>query len=106
MCLKVRDDFLSECLYAAAFSMLLLEDRAGLPPLGKDFPWWHYLHLSMEQIQKEPAVLMHYIVLRFKGINHRGGYSSPRNTPKGMVRSKASAAGIFQLLLYGPTQSD
>ncbi|EXK95650.1 hypothetical protein FOQG_04200 [Fusarium oxysporum f. sp. raphani 54005] len=47
MCLKVRDGFLSECLYAAASSMLLVEDRAGLPPVGKEIPWWDYLHRWM-----------------------------------------------------------
>ncbi|KAJ9419673.1 hypothetical protein FOXG_07039 [Fusarium oxysporum f. sp. lycopersici 4287] len=106
MCLKVRDDFLSGCLYAAAFSMLLVEDRAGLPPLRKDFPWWHYLHLSMEEIQKEPAALMHDIVLGFKGVNHRDGYSNPRNTSKAWSGPKPVPLGSFNssfTALHNPT---
>ncbi|KAF4958530.1 hypothetical protein FGADI_2330 [Fusarium gaditjirri] len=65
MCLKIRECFLSECHVCRSdghgiggcpeFARMnltrqvrsLVEDRAGLPPLGKDFPWWDYLHQWM-----------------------------------------------------------
>lgn len=36
---------------------LLVADRAGLPPLGKDFPWWDYLHRWMNDPVFENEVL-------------------------------------------------
>ncbi|CZR40726.1 uncharacterized protein FPRO_10314 [Fusarium proliferatum ET1] len=36
---------------------LLVADRAGLPPLGKYFPWWDYLHRWMNDPVSENKVL-------------------------------------------------
>lgn len=36
---------------------LFVADRAGLRPLGKDFPWWDYLHRWMNDPVSENKVL-------------------------------------------------
>ncbi|SCN96831.1 uncharacterized protein FFE2_08615 [Fusarium fujikuroi] len=36
---------------------LLVADRAGLPPLGKGFPWWGYLHRWLSDPVSENKVL-------------------------------------------------